>query len=67
MNHNSLEYFTLHLPQTLSLFKRSFFISLFIYLFVAALGLHYYGGLSLAVVSRGYSPVAMLGLLPVVA
>ena len=32
-----------------------FFLSNFIYLFVAALGLHCYTGFSLAVVSRGYS------------
>ena len=42
-------------------------IILFIYLFLALLGLCCYEGFSLVVASRGYSPVAMHELLTVVA
>ena len=42
-------------------------IILFIYLFLAVLGLHCCSGFSLVVTSRGYSLVAVHGLLIVVA
>ena len=44
-----------------------FFLSLFIYLFLAALGLHCYVGFSLVAVSGGYSLVAVFRLLITVA
>ena len=44
-----------------------YFKNLFIYLFIAALGLHCFRGFSLVAESRGYSIVAVCGLLTEVA
>ena len=53
-----------------TILKRTFVFPSFkrkIYLFLAVLGLHCYKHFSLVVASRGYSPVALLGLLIAVA